>query len=121
MLTPITDLSGEALGFTASDKLTAKDFEEVLIPAVEKQLESHEKINLLMNFDHDFQSIEAGAVWDDLKFGFGHWRCWNKVAVVTDKPWLKNTMKAVGTVFPAQTETYLEDQLDLAKKWISEA
>jgi hypothetical protein len=47
MITVLTDLPDNVLGFEAKGEVTGDDYEQVLIPAVEKHLETAEKIRLL--------------------------------------------------------------------------
>ena len=36
----------------------------------------------------DFLGFTAAAMWDDAKIGLAHWNAWERVAVVTDVPWV---------------------------------
>ena len=53
MIERIPDLPDHVLGFSAKGKVTAEDYEKVLIPAVEKELKENKKIRFLYNFGKD--------------------------------------------------------------------
>ncbi len=44
-------------------------------------------------------------------------KAWEKVAVVSDKDWLKHTVKAFAWMIPGDVRVFGLDQLDDAKAW----
>jgi hypothetical protein len=41
----------------------------------------------------DFSGFDPGAMWEDFKVGMEHLTRWERVAVVTDVEWIKQTMR----------------------------
>jgi SpoIIAA-like len=45
----------------------------------------------------DLAGIDPGAMWEDFKVGMEHFTRWERIAVVTDVEWIKNTIKIFGS------------------------
>jgi hypothetical protein len=116
----IPELPDHVLGFSAKGKVTAEDYEKVLIPAVEKELKENKKIRFLYHFGEDFESFAAGAMWEDTKVGLSHFAAWEKIAIVTDIEWLRVTMKVFGFVMPGVVRIFGNSEYSEAVKWLSE-
>jgi hypothetical protein len=63
MIEVIAHQSDKILAFTAHGQVTGKDYESVLIPAVEAKLQESRKIRLLYNLAADFTGFEPKALW----------------------------------------------------------
>ncbi len=120
MIEILTGLPDDVIGFTASDRVTGKDYESVLIPAIEEKLSRHEKISLLYHLGKDFSGFDAEAMWDDVKVGLHHITAWKKIAVVTDVEWIRAATKIMGFAMPAQVRVFPNEQFDAAREWIGE-
>lgn len=120
MIERIPNLPGHVLGFTASGKVTGTDYESTIIPAVEECLKTHLQINLIYHITENFQGFDAAAVWDDAKVGLQHLTSWNRIAVISDIPWIQTGVKAVGFVLPCEVQLYSNEQISEAIAWASE-
>lgn len=125
MLEIIEGLPENALGFTASGDVTAKDYENVLIPAVEEALKHHDKVRLLYHLGDKFKRFEAGAMWDDAKVGLTHITEWEKIAIVTDVNWIQQAGKIFGLAIetkavPGDVKVFHNSELEDAVEWISQ-
>lgn len=120
MIKIITDLPKNTLGFEASGTVTGKDYETVLVPAVEKKLKEFPKIRLLYHLGSDFSSYDLEALWDDAKVGFKHVTSWEKIAIVTDTKWIRTSVKVFGFAIPGEIRVYENSELSIAKEWLSE-
>jgi hypothetical protein len=67
VITTIPGLPGNVLGFSASGKVTASDYETVLVPAVKKHLARHGTLRLLYHLGASFDSFDFSALWADAK------------------------------------------------------
>ena len=121
MITRYDDLPDNVAAFLASGEVTAADYEGVLIPTVEDRLACHKKLSLLYHIGPDFTGFTAAAMWDDTKIGLGHLTSWERIAVVSDVPWVRNLVHAMGFVIPAPVRLFNHDQLKEAKLWVSGA
>jgi len=125
MLELIEGLPENALGFTAKGNVSAKDYETVLIPAVQEKLKHHDKVRLLYHLGDEFEKFELGAMWDDAKVGLAHITEWEKIAIVTDVNWIQQAGKIFGFAIETMSVTgdvkiFHNSELKDAIKWISE-
>ena len=56
-------------------------------------------------------------MWEDAKLGIGELKAWEKVAVVTDKDWVKHVVRAFGWMVPGEVRIFGLEQLKDAKAW----
>ena len=101
--------------------MTGEDYEEVLILAVERQLERHAKIRLLCVLGSEFGGYSAAAMWDDAKIGMEHPFSWERIAVATDNDGYRRLIKGFGFMVPGKVRLFDVADLDAARAWISEA
>ena len=125
MLELIEGLPENALGFSAKGNVSAKDYETVLIPAVQEKLKHHDKVRLLYHLGDEFEKFEVGAMWDDAKVGLAHITEWEKIAIVTDVNWIQQAGKIFGFAIetmsvPGDVKIFHNSELEDAIKWISE-
>lgn len=118
MLQLLQPTTGNVVSITASDTVTAEDYEEVLMPAIEEALESHDKVRVLFQVEPN-TGFTAGAVWDDTKFGLSHFFSFEKFALVSDTEWMNNTVKVLGFLMPCPVKLFALSELTAAKEWIS--
>ena len=100
-------------------KVTADDYEKVLVPAVEEALRKHKKIRFLYYIDADFDGFTAGAMWDDAKLGFSHFNAFEAVAIVTDVHWVVDMVKFFSLFFRCPVKTFGNAKYDEALDWVS--
>ena len=118
MIEIIPNLPNNVLAISAKGRVTAEDYESVLIPAVEAKIKEHGKIRLLYHLGDEFTGFEAGAMWDDAKVGLKHLTAWEKVAVVTDVDWVRSLTKLFGFVMHGRVKVFENNQLSEAEDWI---
>ena len=106
--------------FTCKGHVTKRDYESVLIPAVNEALQQRGKLRLYYQIDPDFSGIDAGAVWDDFKVGMEHVLRWERIAVVTNVDWIRYTIRAFSFVIPGVAKIFRLDEQAKAREWISE-
>ncbi len=120
MIKLITDLPNNILGFEASGEVTGKDYETVLIPAVEAKLKEFPKLRLLYYLGSDFSGYDMEALWDDAKIGFKHLKAWERIAIVSDIEWIRVAVHMFGFTIPGHVSIFKNDELSNAKEWLSE-
>src|SRR5688500_12460237 len=69
----------------ASGRLSKQDCEH-FTPIGSKAIEEKGRIRLLFEM-HDFHGWTAGALWEDIKFDFKHFRDIERVAIVGEARW----------------------------------
>jgi SpoIIAA-like len=121
MLTLIPDLPPTVVGVEAHGKVTADDYEQVLVPAVEAAHKASEsgKVRLLYVLGHEFPDYTAGAAWQDTKLGLGHLRTWERIAVVGDSDWLRHAIHGLGWAIPGDVKAFEMKELDEARDWVT--
>ena len=118
MITKLTGLPENILGFEAKGELTANDYESILIPEVENVLKKYKKVRLLYYLGPEFEGFTPGAMWDDAKIGLKHWLAWEKVALVTDINWVRKSINCIRFLIPGNVKLFANDDLDAARNWI---
>ena len=119
MIRLIQALPDNVAGFRACDRVTGRDYEDVIIPILKNKLIRHDKINVLYHTDTSFAGFTATALWKDSKIGLRNWRHWNKVAVVSDKTPIRTMVKVFAYLLPKQVRLYSNDQLNEAREWVT--
>jgi hypothetical protein len=119
MLEPIPDLPENVVGFTANGEVTSEDYQQRLIPAVERALAARDKVRLLYVLGEDFTGFSGGAMWEDGKVGMQHLTKWERIAFVSDRPWIRHTVNVVGYLIPGEVKVFDLDQQADAVAWVS--
>jgi SpoIIAA-like len=119
MVERIPNLPDNVLGLTAKGRVTAKDYQSVIIPAVEELFARHGKVRFLYHLGQDFSGLEAGAMWDDLKLGLQHLGGWERIAVVSNVEWIRGAVRIVGLAMPGHVRVFHNRELTDAARWVS--
>ena len=120
MIEIIEGFPDNILAVNCIGRVSRKDYEGVLIPAVVAKLGKHEKLRLLYRAGSAFNEIDIGAALDDAKIGFAHLSRWERVAVVTDVEWLRLMTQMFGLLMPS-VKLFNVVQDAEARKWITES
>ncbi|MGE5282848.1 MAG: STAS/SEC14 domain-containing protein [Chloroflexota bacterium] len=118
MIETIPGLPDGVIGFEAVGEVSADDYKDVLIPAVEAALKG-DRIRFLYVLGERFEGMSAGAMWEDTKVGFEHLRAWERMALVTDVEWIGHTVKAFGWTIPAQVRVFPVAERAAAEAWVA--
>ena len=119
MIEAIPGLPENTLGFEAKGEVTSEDYEQVLVPAIAKRLETEDKLRLLYVLGTGFDGYTAGALWDDAKVGMHHPFKFERIAMVTDHDLYGRMTKGFGFLIPAKVRVFGTDELEDAKAWLS--
>ena len=114
----LAESEGNVLGVRGREKLTAEDYEMVWIPRILELIEAHGSVRLLLVLGSDFEGWEAGAAWDDAKFGFQYQDKCEKIAVVGGPKWVEWGTRLVGHFLKGEVKTFDEADLTAAWDWI---
>jgi hypothetical protein len=119
MMKLIPNLPDDVVGVRASGEVDAKDYETVLMPALDQALKAHSRIRVLYQLTPEFTGFTSGAMWDDAKLGLHHWKAWERFAVVTDVPWVAHATRMFAFVMPGLVKVFSNHELADAEKWIA--
>ena len=121
MLQLMNDLPDNVLGVSAEGKITGKDYEDILIPALDEKFKTHPKLRMLYHLGNTFDGFELSAMIDDAKIGMKHLSAWEKVALVSDHHLINTFAKFFGYLMPCEVRVFKNDALEEAKEWIAKA
>ena len=120
MVERIAGMPGDTLGFRLSGKIDRDEYFQILDPVKEK-LERGEKVSFLVETAPDFSGLDLAALWEDAKqagsLGLKHRSSWERLAVVTDKDWMRNAIAALGWLMPGEICVFEPGELEDAKAW----
>lgn len=110
---------GKVLAVKMSGKLAKADYER-FVPEAERLIRQHGKIRVLCEM-HDFHGWELGALWEDLKFDWKHFRDIERLAMVGDSRWEKGMAAFCKPFTTAKIKYFDQSQIDQARAWIEAA
>jgi len=119
MITVLAGLPDGVLGFEASGKLTADDYTQVLAPALEAATADGHAIRVLLDFTGEFDGMEGGAVWQDVRMGMSQWSAWERIALVTDHTWMRDGLRMFAWAVPGEVRAFAGSERDDALTWLS--
>lgn len=117
MIEPLENLPAGVIGFRAVGIVEPDDYKTTLDPAVEAQLATQDKINLVYVIGDDFDRYSVGALWQDTKLGARPPHQWGRVALVTDHDWLHHAMSIFAPITPGDCRTFPLTELEFATAW----
>jgi hypothetical protein len=119
----ITDLPPGTLGFRASGRITSDEYRQMIEP-IYTALERGEKLNIYFELADDFHGLDLGALLQDVKaagsVGLKHRSSWQRMALVTDKDWVRYGASAFGWLAPGELRLFELSERDDARAWLAE-
>lgn len=121
MIKQLNNFPENVVAFVCAEHVTKADYETVLVPAVEEMFRHHRKGRLFYETAPTFKGMDAGAMWEDFKEAVAHFTSWERVALVTDVDWIKNTVKLSAFLTPAEVKIFPTSQAAQAREWVTAA
>lgn len=112
------EFADNVVGIQVKTNMDEQVFEE-LRQLLRTKIESCGKINLFLEVEKDNQ-VSVQALLKHLKFNVQHAGSFNKVAVVTEKNWVRNVLVLKDILVPAEVKTYDHQDRVEAVRWIAE-
>ena len=123
MVERVDGLRAGVLGFRLSGKLTRDEYQDELMRPIYSALEQGEQLNLYFEFSDDFSGLDAGALWEDVKaageIGLKHRSAWGRMALVTDKDWIRHGVSAFGWLSPGELRVFTPEEQSAARSWVA--
>jgi hypothetical protein len=120
MVERLSDMPAGTYGFRLSGRLTRDEYFQILDP-IKEQLEAGRNVSFLVETADDFHGLDAGALWEDVKaagsVGLRHRSSWERLAVVTDRDWIRHGISAFAWVIPGEIRVFEPGELEAAKAW----
>jgi hypothetical protein len=117
MLRLLPDVPANVVGVEAVGRVESDDYETVLEPAIAAALAADERLRLVYVLGPEFEGYSTAAAWEDAKLGVGHWGAWERIAVVTDRDSIADTVRALGWMLPGEVRVFPGDRRDEAAAW----
>ena len=111
--------AGKVLDVQVSGKLAKDDYQH-LVPEVERLIEQHAKIRVLLEMK-DFHGWDASGLWEDIKFELKHFSDVERVAMVGEKKWQKGMSQFCRPFTTAKIRYFDQSALDEAREWAEAA
>jgi len=120
MIEVIEDMPNGTVGFSFSGEISGSDYESILTPAVDQAISQFDHIKGLLSFGEDFECYSIEAAWDDTRLGLRHWSGFERLAIVTNVPWLRQGVHALAMLLPYPVRLFANDDSENARRWLSE-
>ncbi len=110
---------GKVLELQVSGKLAKEDYKH-FVPEVERLIEQHGKIRVLLEMK-DFHGWNVRALWEDIKFDLKHFSDIDRVAMIGDKRWQKGMSRFCRPFTTAKIRYFDSSALEEARQWAEAA
>ena len=104
---------GKTLAIHSTGILTKEDYLSC-VTAFERLIAQHGKLRVLMDLT-DFHGLEAGALWEEIRFDVKHYADIERLAIIGDQKWQQG-MAAFFKPFTKATSRYF-DIANAAEAW----
>ena len=99
-------------------EITADDYKDSLIPAIEEASAGDAKLRLLLVLGPEFEGYEGGGALEDAKLGMQHWTSFERIGLVTDHEAYATLARALGFLMPGEVRTFPTADLSQARDWV---
>ena len=120
MLTKIEDVPSYVAAFKATGKVDKHDYDNVLVPELERLDKEHGHLHMLMVLETPVKNFTLGAWMEDAWMGLKHFRGWRKIAIVTDERAVETFTNKFSFVIPGKAKGFKLSELENAKQWVAE-
>jgi hypothetical protein len=120
MIEQIKNLPGNMVGFRALAMVTKEDFENIIIPEVEKIVAKTGKLNYMLVLDTNVKDFTVGAWMQDALLGLKNLTKWNRAAIVTDNTAIHQFTTVFSALMPGEFKGFKKIDMDIAVAWVSE-
>lgn len=117
--TLIEGLPSDVLGVSVRGTVSARDYEEIIVPAVEQKLKDNARIKMLYHVTPELTSYTAGAVWSDARLGMMNLTRFSRIALVADQDWMRNSLRLFAPLIPGEVRVFPNAEYETAKEWLS--
>jgi hypothetical protein len=108
--------SGKVLGFNISEKITGEDMHR-MGAIMADAIAASGKIRLLIEIE-GFRHMEPNALLEKLKFAKDHAGNIERMAVLSDRVWIKSWLKVGGLLTHTEVEHFDRSEMEAAWEWV---
>jgi len=120
MIERLMNLPSNVVGFRATGNVTREDFEQVVMPEVERLIKKTGKLNYLLILDTPLKEFTFGAWMQDVLLGIKHLTQWNRAAIITDSSGVQHFTQVFSALMPGEFRGFDKLDIDVAVDWVSE-
>jgi hypothetical protein len=108
--------NGKIVVVRISGKVQKEDYVK-FVPEVDRLVQQHGKLRMLFEM-LDFHGWTAGAMWEDTKFAFHHFRNIERLAIIGEKKWQKGMATFCRPFTAAEVRYFEHSQEQEAHDWL---
>jgi hypothetical protein len=105
-----------AVEIEVSGRVSTEEFESVAAK-LERFIDRHEKVRVL-EIIHDFEGMDAKALWEDIKFSLRHLNDFSRCAIVTNERFFSPLSAIAEPFIDCEVEYFPADQVEAARDWL---
>jgi hypothetical protein len=105
--------------FRAIGEVTKEDYQNVVVPAVEKLIGKVNEINFLLVLDTGVENFTAGAWVQDALLGLKNFGKWNRAAIVSDSDAVINFTNGFSYIAPGEFRGFKKAGFYKALNWVA--
>jgi hypothetical protein len=117
MIELITPTPSNVIGFKASGEVTSDDYEKVIFPQVNKQVNAVSELNYVFVIDTNLKNFTGGAWVQDAWLGLKEMAHWHRVAIVSDEENIRKFTDTAGHFVPGEYKGFPMSELNQAITW----
>jgi len=119
MIQLINNMPNNLVAFRASGEVTKEDYENVVVPEVDRLAEATDTLNFLLQLDTDIENFTVGAWIQDALIGLKNITKWNRAAIVTDSVRIIAVTNGFSYLVPGEFKGFKKDAFAEAVDWVS--
>jgi hypothetical protein len=107
------------VAFAASGEVTKKDYEDIVVPAVDALVKETGELNFLLELDTTIGNYTVGAWYEDLMLGLKNFEKWHRAAIVTDSDTIIAFTNGFSYIAPGEYKGFKKESIHEAMLWVS--
>jgi hypothetical protein len=120
MIQVIPDTPNNIAAFRATGEVTKENYQNVVLPEIERLLKQINHINFLLVLDTELENFTTGAWVQDALLGLKNLAKWNRAAIVTDSDTIISFTNGFSYIVPGEFKGFKKSEYDQAVTWVSE-
>lgn len=117
MIEKITAPSNVA-AFRASGKVTMEDYQQVIVPVVERLVKEIGEINFLLVLDTGVENFTAGAWAQDALLGLKNFGNWHRAAIISNSDNVITFTNGFSLIAPGEFRGFKKSAYAEAIRWV---
>lgn len=119
MLEQLGDAPVGVQALNAVGTVSKDDYEKVFAPLVDEAWHAERRMRLLYQCGPQFERLTPGALWADARLGHRYLRLLDGCAVVSDRAWLRESTRRIGSWMPCPVRVFDTAEHDEALAWLT--